>query len=146
MTMGVAAFSKHNGLQIISGGDRHGTGGCYIQPTLILDPPTDSSVYKEEVFGPVLVIKTFKTEAEASELANATAFGLGAAIFTKDLDRALRVSSELEAGTVAINQPVIPATQVPFGGVKMSGNGREGGKAGIMAFLESKTISINVTS
>lgn len=142
--MGFLGEGKRDGVKVLTGGEKHGESGYFVQPTILFNPPSDSSVYREEIFGPVLSVKTFSSEEEAIEMANDSTYGLGAAIFTSNLSRALRISAELEAGSVGINQPVIPNLQVPFGGVKQSGNGREGGLAGLMGYLESKTISINV--
>lgn len=135
---------KKDGVKVLAGGDRHGDKGFYVQPTILMDPPKDSSVYKDEIFGPILAIKTFKTEEEAIELANDTTYGLAACVFTNDIKRALRVSGELEAGTVAVNKTVLPVMVTPFGGKKQSGNGREGGREGIMQYLESKSIHISM--
>jgi aldehyde dehydrogenase (NAD+) len=142
--MGFLEEGKKDGVEVLTGGERHGESGYFVQPTILLNPPNDSSVYKEEIFGPVLSVKTFSNEEEAVAMANDSTYGLGAAIFTSNVSRALRLSADLEAGSVGVNQPVIPNLQVPFGGVKQSGNGREGGLAGIMGYLESKTISVNV--
>jgi aldehyde dehydrogenase (NAD+) len=129
---------------LLTGGAQKGTKGYFIEPTIFTNPKEDSRIYNEEIFGPVLMIKTFKTEEEAIELANATKFGLGATIFTTNLNRALRVSRKLESGMVAINSSVGPIIQAPFGGSKQSGQGRESGKEGLMEYLEVKTITINM--
>jgi aldehyde dehydrogenase (NAD+) len=109
------------------------------------NPPLDSSVWKQEIFGPALGIRTFKTEEEVIELANDTSYGLSACVYTSDIARALRVTAQLEAGTVAVNSTYLPGVTVPFGGWKESGNGgREGGYAAIKSYLEVKTITINM--
>ncbi|KAL4929489.1 aldehyde dehydrogenase family protein [Aspergillus undulatus] len=121
--------------------------GLFIRPTVFENVPEDSRIVKEEVFGPVVVINTFKTEAEAIEKANATEFGLYASVFTKDLDRAVRASKLLEAGTVGVNcTSPSKLNDLPFGGYKMSGIGREGYMHSLDAFLETKTIVIRASS
>ncbi|KAL4752332.1 hypothetical protein BDW72DRAFT_192081 [Aspergillus terricola var. indicus] len=121
--------------------------GYFIKPTVFESVPEDSRIVKEEVFGPVVVINTFKTEEEAIKKANATEFGLYASVLTKDLGRAVRTSKLLEAGTVGINttSPNV-AKDMPFGGYKMSGIGRECFMHSLDNFLETKTILIKMSS
>ncbi|CBF74799.1 hypothetical protein AN4054.2 [Aspergillus nidulans FGSC A4] len=121
--------------------------GYFVKPTVFEGVPEDSRIVKEEVFGPVVVINTFKTEEEAIKKANASEFGLYASVFTKDLDRAVRTSKLLEAGTVGVNttSPNV-AKDMPFGGYKMSGVGREGFMHSLDNFLETKTILIKMSS
>lgn len=121
--------------------------GYFIKPTVFEDMPEDSRIVKEEVFGPVVIIMTFKTEDEAIQKANNSEFGLYASVFTKDLDRAVRASKLLEAGTVGVNctSPNI-AKDMPFGGYKMSGVGREGFLHSLDNFLETKTVLIKMSS
>ena len=134
--------AKKDGVEFLTGGK---ISGNYIDPTIMKNPPLDSSVWKQEIFGPALGIRTFKTEEEAVELANDTNYGLSACVYTSDLARALRVSAQIESGTVAINSSFLPGITVPFGGWKESGNGgREGGYAAVKSYLESKTITINM--
>ncbi|KAH6688489.1 aldehyde dehydrogenase [Plectosphaerella plurivora] len=127
---------------LLTGGKRKGSKGCYIEPTLFVDPASDSPVWMEEIFGPVLTMKTFKTEAEAIELANDTEYGLASCIYTADLSRALRMSSALESGGVSVNSPYLPELNTPFGGVKQSGQGRELGSHGLYSYLEPKSVHI----
>lgn len=89
--------------ELVVGGGQHGDKGCYMEPTVFLNPKPDAEILKEEVFGPVSVILTFKTEEEVIQRANDTEFGLMAGVFTKDITRALRVSSKIESGVVGIN-------------------------------------------
>ena len=120
--------------------------GYFIQPTIFTDTPEDAAVMREEIFGPVVNINTFSTESEALNLANDSEFGLYAAVFTRDLDRAMRFATRLEAGTVGVNctSPENPI-DMPFGGYKASGNGREGEPLRSMDnFLETKTVMIKV--
>jgi len=113
-----------------------------VKPTIFMDTKPGATIEKEEIFGPVVVVNTFKTEAEAIEKANDSDFGLSASVFTQDINRAMRVVKKLQAGTVQVNCTIKIDPQVPFGGVKMSGLGRENGKYGIRHYTEPKTIFI----
>lgn len=126
---------------LTGGGPLPGKGWFYA-PTVITNVPTNARIAVEEIFGPVAPISTFATEAEAIARANDTAYGLVAYAFTRDLARALRVSEELEFGMVGINQGVVSNPAAPFGGVKASGFGREGGFEGIDEYLEVKYVGI----
>ncbi|EGY16163.1 aldehyde dehydrogenase [Verticillium dahliae VdLs.17] len=128
--------------ELVTGGKRKGSKGCFIEPTLFVNPTSDSPIWKEEIFGPVLTVKTFKTEKEAIELANDTVYGLASCLYTSDLSRALRVSSALESGGVSVNSPYLPELNTPFGGSKQSGQGRELGSHGLYSYLEPKSVHI----
>ncbi len=132
--------------QLITGGSRKGSRGCFIEPTIFLNPAGDSAIWNEEIFGPVLCIKTFRSEDEVVLRANDTLYGLAACIYTTDLTRALRVASKLESGGVSINTPHLPSRNTPFGGIKQSGYGKELGKHGLLSYLEPKTIHIRYVS
>lgn len=106
--------------------------------------PATARLQKEEIFGPVAPLTAFETEDEAVRMANDTEFGLVSYLFTKDLSRALRVSERLEAGMIGLNQGIVSNPAAPFGGVKQSGLGREGGSVGIDEYLEIKYVAINV--
>ncbi|CEJ54248.1 hypothetical protein PMG11_00568 [Penicillium brasilianum] len=126
---------------LTQGGDAN--DGFFVKPTIFENVPEDSRLMREEVFGPVVTINKFKTEEEAVQKANDTEFGLYASVFTKDLDRAVRMSKALEAGTVGVNcTSPTNAKDGAFGGYKMSGNTREGMLYSIDAFLQMKTILI----
>ena len=101
-------------------------------------------IYREEVFGPFVVIASFKTEEEALDMANDTTYGLGSAVFTKDLTRAHRVAKRIEAGMVWINSSNDSDYRVPFGGVKQSGIGRELGEAGLAGYTQVKAVHVNM--
>ncbi|KAF2824056.1 aldehyde dehydrogenase [Ophiobolus disseminans] len=133
-----------NEAELVTGGVRSGKEGFYIEPTIFLNPKDDARIYREEIFGPVITLRTFKTEEEAIKLANDTAFGLSSCIFTASVPRALRVARQIDAGNVNINTSQVFGVNVPFGGFKQSGFGREGGRMGLMNYLEAKTISINM--
>jgi succinate-semialdehyde dehydrogenase / glutarate-semialdehyde dehydrogenase len=119
-------------------------GGYFFAPTVLGDVPSDARILREEVFGPVAPVSTFSTEEQAIEAANATEYGLVAYIYTRDLARTLRVSEAIEAGMVGVNQGIVSNPAAPFGGVKQSGFGREGGFEGIGEYLETKYVALKV--
>jgi aldehyde dehydrogenase (NAD+) len=128
--------------ELVTGGVRKGETGFYVEPTIFLNPKDDARIYREEIFGPVITIRTFKTEEEAVKLANDTSFGLSSCIFTASIPRALRLAKQIDAGNVNINTSQVFSPGIPFGGAKQSGIGREGGRLGLMNYLEAKTINI----
>lgn len=127
---------------LVTGGVRKGTSGFYIEPTIFLNPGDDARIYREEIFGPVISIRTFKTEEEAIRMANDTNYGLSACVFTASTPRALRIAKKIRSGMVNINTSQHAGLEAPMGGSKQSGLGREGGKMGVMSYLEAKTICI----
>lgn len=139
--MGFLDIGK-NEAELLTGGVRKGESGFYVEPTIFLNPKDDARIYREEIFEPVLTIRTFKTEEEAIKLANDTAFGLSSCIFTSSMPRALRVAKLIEVGNVNINTSQVFSPFAPFGGAKESGISREGGKLGLLNYLESKTLNI----
>lgn len=125
--------------------DEQSAAGYYINPTIFTDVPEDAQVMKDEIFGPVVIINTFDTEEEAVANANNTEHGLYAAVFTKDLDRAMRVAARLEAGTVGVNcTSPTKGDDMPFGGQKSSGLQREGYLQSMETFMETKSVLIKV--
>jgi len=144
--LGFLDEAKSEGVDIPVGGGRLGDKGTFVQPTVLMNPSTKSRVYTDEIFGPVVLVKTFKTEEEGIEMANDTTYGLGAAIYTSDVSRALRVASAVEAGTVAVNSSFGPSIQTPFGGIKESGYGRESGMEGLKGYVNIKTIHVNLNT
>lgn len=126
------------GARLATGGQRHSKGGTFHQPTVLLDAATDMLLAREETFGPVAALFRFKTDAEAIALANDTEFGLSAYFYSRDIGRIWRVAEAIEVGMVGINTGIISTAEAPFGGVKQSGLGREGGNTGIDEYLESK--------
>jgi succinate-semialdehyde dehydrogenase/glutarate-semialdehyde dehydrogenase len=128
---------------VVGGGARDGAG-YFFEPTVLTGVTSDARVLEEEIFGPVAPVATFADEEEAIDAANRTEFGLVAYVFTRDLDRALRVSERLESGMVGLNQGLVSNAGAPFGGVKQSGIGREGGNEGIAEYLETKYVAIHV--
>jgi succinate-semialdehyde dehydrogenase/glutarate-semialdehyde dehydrogenase len=130
------------GAKVVCGGTTVGDQGYFYAPTLLTGVTADALLMREEIFGPVAPIATFATEAEAIARANDTEYGLVAYVFTRDLSRTLRVSEALEFGMVGINQGIVSNPAAPFGGVKHSGFGREGGFEGIEEYLEVKYVGI----
>jgi succinate-semialdehyde dehydrogenase/glutarate-semialdehyde dehydrogenase len=135
--------SISNGAQIKTGGKSPEVNGAFY-PATVLTVDKDNPILKEEIFGPVAPIVITNSDEEAITLANATEFGLIAYVYSSDLKRAIRTAEELESGMVAINKGVISDPAAPFGGVKQSGLGREGGFAGIEEFLENKYIGVEI--
>jgi aldehyde dehydrogenase (NAD+) len=129
---------------LLVGGKRKGDKGAFVTPTIFLNPRQGSTVQEKEIFGPVLTVLTFDTEEEGIKLANDTSYGLSACVYTSNIARALRVSSKIKAGTIGINGAFLPDNNLPFGGYKQSGTGRELGKDGLMAYLQAKSIKIYV--
>jgi len=134
-----------HGAVLACGGQRTGDQrGNFYAPTVLLNVQPEMTIMHEETFGPVAPVVSFKTEAQAIAMANDTQYGLASYVFTRDIGRVLRVSEELEYGIVGVNDPVPTVVQAPFGGVKESGFGREGGHWGMDPFLETKYVSIRI--
>jgi succinate-semialdehyde dehydrogenase/glutarate-semialdehyde dehydrogenase len=132
------------GARVLCGGERVDGPGHFYRPTVLVDIPDDARLLKEEVFGPIAPITAFASEEEAIAAANDTEFGLVAYLYTADLKRALRVTERLETGMVGLNQGLVSNAGAPFGGVKHSGVGREGGPEGIEEYLEIKYVAMSV--
>lgn len=130
------------GASLLTGGVAGDGPGCFYPPTVLDRVPEGSRLLAEEVFAPVAPIVRFSDEAEAIERANDTPYGLAAYAFTADLDRALPVGARLEAGSVGINQGIVSNVAAPFGGIKHSGLGREGGHEGILEHVNQKYLAI----
>jgi succinate-semialdehyde dehydrogenase/glutarate-semialdehyde dehydrogenase len=130
------------GARALTGGAPVPGRGFFYAPTVLVDVPRDARVMGEEIFGPVAPITTFRTEAEAIRAANSTEYGLVGYVFTKDLTRAIRVSEALDFGMIGLNTGIVSNPAAPFGGVKASGFGREGGSEGIDEYLETKYVGI----
>jgi succinate-semialdehyde dehydrogenase / glutarate-semialdehyde dehydrogenase len=129
--------------RVVGGNICDGTGYFY-EPTVLGDVPDSARLLREEIFGPVAPVKGFASEEEAVAAANDTEYGLVAYVYTNDLKRALRVCEALETGMIGLNQGMVSNAAAPFGGVKQSGIGREGGNEGIDEFLEIKYIAVNL--
>jgi succinate-semialdehyde dehydrogenase / glutarate-semialdehyde dehydrogenase len=140
---GLVRGALDEGAEASIGGSRPSGKGFYYPPTVLTGVAPGSAILREEIFGPVAPIVTFTDEAEAIRMANDTEFGLVAYLYTGDLARGLRVSEALEAGMVGLNRGLVSDPAAPFGGVKQSGIGREGGHEGLLEYLESKYIAVN---
>jgi succinate-semialdehyde dehydrogenase/glutarate-semialdehyde dehydrogenase len=134
--------ARARGARVVAGGEAIGGRGYFFAPTVLADVPEGARVFEEEIFGPVAPVASFSTEREAIEAANRTVYGLVAYVYTRDLDRALRVAEGIEAGMVGLNQGLVSNPAAPFGGVKQSGFGREGGFEGIGEYLETKYVAV----
>ncbi len=132
------------GARVLTGGTSVDRSGYFYEATVIADVPDGARVLREEIFGPVAPVKSFHTEDEAIAAANDTEFGLVAYVYTRDIKRALRVVERLETGMVGLNQGIVSNAAAPFGGIKASGFGREGGVEGINEYLETKYVAINM--
>jgi succinate-semialdehyde dehydrogenase / glutarate-semialdehyde dehydrogenase len=131
------------GGRVVTGGHAPDRRGYFYEPTVLDGVPQDSRILREEIFGPVAPVVRFASQPEAIALANATEYGLISYVYTRDLRRGLQVSEALEAGMVGINRGVVSDPAAPFGGVKQSGLGREGGHDGLREFTETKYIAVD---
>jgi succinate-semialdehyde dehydrogenase / glutarate-semialdehyde dehydrogenase len=131
-----------DGARIAVGGETPDGPGYFYPPTVLVDVPKGAAILGEEIFGPVAPLVVFDTEQDAVSLANDTEYGLVAYVYTTDLRRGLRVSEALESGMVGLNRPIVSDPAAPFGGVKQSGLGREGGHDGLLEFLETKYVAV----
>lgn len=136
------AISK--GARPVVGGHARDGAGYFYDPTVLADVPEEADLLREEIFGPVAPIRGFDSEDDAIAAANATEFGLVAYVYTRDLKRALRVAERMETGMVGLNQGMVSNPAAPFGGIKQSGFGREGGPEGIEEYLETKYVAVNL--
>jgi succinate-semialdehyde dehydrogenase/glutarate-semialdehyde dehydrogenase len=138
----LVADAVGRGATVLTGGSASPGGGYFYPPTVLSGVPRDAAMADQEIFGPVAPLTPFDTEAEVIAAANDTEYGLVSYVFTNDLRRALRVAEALETGMVGLNQGVVSNPAAPFGGIKQSGLGREGGTVGIDEFLETKYVGI----
>jgi succinate-semialdehyde dehydrogenase/glutarate-semialdehyde dehydrogenase len=132
------------GAKVLVGGSQVDGAGYFYEPTVLSDVPPEADMLKKEIFGPVAPVASFESEEDAIEAANNTEFGLVAYVYTRDIKRALRVCEGLETGMVGLNQGMVSNAGAPFGGVKHSGFGREGGHEGINEYLETKYVAVNL--
>ncbi|KAI8341834.1 aldehyde dehydrogenase domain-containing protein [Chlamydoabsidia padenii] len=149
--MGLIEQGKKEGIKVLLGGERHGDKGYFIQPTILVNENnspefhSSCSVIANEIFGPVVVVSKFKDEEEAIRLAHDTTYGLAAAVFTENVTRAIEVSNRLEAGTVWVNAYNVLNPQMPFGGYRQSGIGRENGEHALDNYLQVKSVRVNLS-
>ena len=130
------------GAKLLTGGARHALGGQFFQPTVLSECTPDMQICREETFGPVAPLIRFTDEADVIRMANDTEYGLAAYAYTRDVGRAWRLAEQLDYGMVGINAGMISTAEAVFGGVKQSGLGREGGRSGIDAYLETKYVNL----
>ncbi|RAH65613.1 aldehyde dehydrogenase family protein [Aspergillus aculeatinus CBS 121060] len=136
---------KQAGATVAVGGERHGDEGYFIQPTVFTDVTEDMKIVQEEIFGPVITVQKFKDVEDAIKIGNNTSYGLAAGIHTKDINTALRVANQMRAGTVWVNSYNMLDTQVPFGGFKESGIGRELGSYALENYTQIKAVHFRLT-
>ncbi|KAI4198775.1 MAG: hypothetical protein LQ346_002703 [Caloplaca aetnensis] len=145
--LGYVESGKSEGATLAVGGKAYkdaGGKGFFVEPTVFTGVKDSMKIYREEVFGPFVVVASFKTEEEALEMANDTTYGLGSAVFTQDITKGHRVARRIEAGMVWINSSNDSDFRIPFGGVKQSGIGRELGEAGLAAYTNAKAVHVNM--
>jgi succinate-semialdehyde dehydrogenase/glutarate-semialdehyde dehydrogenase len=138
----LVADARARGARALTGGEPLDGAGYFYAPTVLTDVAPRTRLLDEEIFGPVAPVTTFTDEDAAVAEANGTEYGLVAYVYTRDLDRALRVSERLETGMVGLNQGFVSNAAAPFGGIKASGFGREGGAEGILEYLETKYVAV----
>jgi succinate-semialdehyde dehydrogenase / glutarate-semialdehyde dehydrogenase len=138
----LVADAVGGGARVLTGGEPVGDRGYFYAPTVLAEVPPSARMLKEEIFGPVAPVTTFTSDDEALRMANDTEYGLVAYAYTSDLKRALRVAEGLQTGMVGLNAGIVSNPAAPFGGVKQSGFGREGGAEGIQEYLETKYVGI----
>lgn len=143
--MGYIKSGKEEGATCLVGGERHGQEGYFIQPTIFTDVKPDMKITKEEIFGPVIVVIKFKDEEEVVQKANDTNYGLAAAVHSKDVVKALRVGKRIKAGSLWINCYNRIVSQMPFGGYRDSGIGRESGSYALANYTEVKSVFVNLS-
>jgi aldehyde dehydrogenase (NAD+) len=142
--LGYVDVGQKQGAKLLSGGKRSGDKGYFVEPTIFDNVKDDMAIAKDEIFGPVVSVLPFKSLDEVIERANRTTYGLAAAVWTKDIDKANRYAKEVKAGTVWVNCYHVVDTTTPFGGFKMSGQGRENGEAVLDHYTEIKTVTVKL--
>jgi succinate-semialdehyde dehydrogenase/glutarate-semialdehyde dehydrogenase len=141
---GLVEDALAKGATLLAGGESLVGRGYFYKPTVLGEVPPEADLLKEEIFGPVAPVTTFTDDEEAVAAANGTEYGLVAYVYTRDLKRAFRVCEALETGMVGLNQGMVSNAAAPFGGVKHSGFGREGGREGVEEYLETKYVAVNL--
>ena len=142
--LGYIDQGKTEGARLVCGGARVGSTGCYVQPTVFADVTDEMVIAREEIFGPVMTVLDFDDEADVIARANATEYGLAAGVFTRDIMRGHRVVSQLQAGTCWINAYNLTPVEMPFGGVKASGVGRDNGHAALEHYTRIKSVYLGL--
>jgi len=131
------------GAKVLTGGERPDGPGFFYPATVLTNVPDSAEMLRDEIFGPVASIQSFKSEDEVIKRANDTEYGLVAYLYTRDLSRGMRVSEKLDFGMIGLNRGLVSDPAAPFGGMKQSGIGREGAHEGLMEFLETQYVSVN---
>lgn len=139
---GLVRDAVARGARIVTGGAPLAGPGWFYPPTVLDGVPPDAPLVRGEIFGPVAAVTRFSTEAEAIALANDTEYGLAAYVFAGDPGRGLRIGQAIDCGMIALNRGLLSDPAAPFGGVKQSGLGREGGTGGILEFMEAKYYAV----
>jgi len=139
-------IGKKEGATLHCGGERHGTQGYFIQPTIFTNVKPEMRIVKEEIFGPVAVVIKFRDQDNLIKMANDTVYGLGASVFSQDITKAITTANAIQAGTVWINSHNSLSLNVPFGGYKQSGLGRELGEYALENYTEIKAVHVNLTA
>jgi len=135
--------AREDGAEVLCGGERHGSRGYFYEPTVLVNVKEKMQIVDEEVFGPVAPIISAKDEKDAMRIANSTKFGLGASLWTENIEKAKKIVSQIEAGLVTVNNIVVSDPRIPFGGVKQSGIGRELSRYGMLEFVNIKSVRIH---
>jgi aldehyde dehydrogenase (NAD+) len=142
--LGYVDLGQKQGAQLLCGGKRRGDKGFFVEPTIFDQVKDEMAIAKDEIFGPVVSVLPFKNVEEVVQRANNTSYGLAAAVWTRDIDKAHRFAREVKAGTVWVNCYHVVDTNTPFGGFKMSGQGRENGEAALEHYTELKTVTVSL--
>jgi aldehyde dehydrogenase (NAD+) len=142
--LGYVDLGKKEGAKLLTGGRRVGDKGFFVQPTIFDDVKDEMAIATDEIFGPVVSVLPFREIDEVIKRANSTYYGLAAAIWTKNIDKAHLFAKEAKAGTVWVNCYNVVDATTPFGGFKMSGQGRENGEAALEHYTETKTVTIKL--
>ena len=142
--LGYVELGQKQGATLLTGGRRHGGKGFFVEPTVFDNVKDDMAIAKDEIFGPVVSVLPFTSVEEVVERANKTTYGLAAAVWTKNIDKAHLFAKQVKAGTVWVNCYHVVDTTTPFGGFKMSGQGRENGEAALEHYTETKTVTVKL--
>jgi aldehyde dehydrogenase (NAD+) len=144
--LGYVDVGQKQGARLVTGGHRVGEKGFFVEPTIFDGVKDDMAIANDEIFGPVVSVLPFKNLDEVLDRANRTYYGLAAAIWTKDIDKAHLYARSVKAGTVWVNCYHVVDTTTPFGGFKMSGHGRENGEAALELYTELKTVTVKLNA
>jgi aldehyde dehydrogenase (NAD+) len=142
--LGYVKLGEEQGAKLLTGGERVGTKGFFVAPTIFDNVRDEMAIARDEIFGPVVSVLPFTEFAEVADRANRTTYGLAAAVWTKDIDKAHTFARTVKAGTVWVNCYHVVDTTTPFGGFKMSGQGRENGEAALEHYTETKTVTVKL--